>query len=288
MDETRGGGEMSEANAPETPTAASTKADPKPPELSDEERANRRQILEALILGSNEAVSARKLGAIVPDGSAGLIRQLVEELNAEYAEQCRAFEICAVAGGFEVRTRAAFAEYLRKLQEERPLRLSRAALETLAIVSYRQPLTRGEIEQIRGVDAGPVLRTMIERKLVRITGHRDTPGNPMLYATTKRFLEVFGLNSLADLPSLRDLKELAAEEQQELDLETNALEDAMVGSDAVLAEGGETAESGDLQSEDAVDETENAGGQEGVEGTEAATPEPAQVEFSEPPAVDLP
>jgi len=204
--------------------------------LTDEQRAERRQMLEALILGAGESVSSRKLAAIVPDGTTGLIRTLVDELNAEYAEQGRAFEICCVAGGFELRTRPEFAKLLQQLKEERPLRLSRAALETLAIVAYRQPITRTEIEQIRGVDAGAVLRTMAERKLLRIAGHRDVPGKPMLYATNKRFLEVFGLNSLGDLPSLRDLKELAAEEQQELDLETGALERVMSKSDLAVCE----------------------------------------------------
>jgi len=212
------------------------KASPGIVHLTDEQRAERRQMVEALILGAGESVSARKLAAIVPDGTTALIRALVDELNAEYAEHGRAFEICCVAGGFELRTRPAFAKLLQQLKEERPLRLSRAALETLAIVAYRQPITRAEIEQIRGVDAGAVLRTMAERKLLRIAGHRDVPGKPMLYATNKRFLEVFGLNSLSDLPSLRDLKELAAEEQQELDLERDALERVMSKSDLAVCE----------------------------------------------------
>ena len=88
------------------------------------------------------------------------------------------------------------------------MRLSNAALETLAIVAYRQPLTRAEVENVRGVDAGPVMRTLLERKLIKLSGHRDVPGHPMLYATTKRFLEVFGLAQLGDLPTLRELEEL--------------------------------------------------------------------------------
>ena len=97
---------------------------------------------------------------------------------------------------------------MQRLEQERPARLSRAALETLAVVAYRQPVTRAEIEHVRGVDCGPVLRSLLERHLVRIAGHRDVPGRPMLYGTTRRFLEVFGLASLEDLPSLRDLDEL--------------------------------------------------------------------------------
>ena len=96
------------------------------------------------------------------------------------------------------------------LHPRRALRLSRAALETLAVVAYKQPITRAEIEHVRGVDAGAVLRSLLERDLVRIAGHREIPGRPMLYATTRRFLEVFGLSALEDLPSLRDLQEIAA------------------------------------------------------------------------------
>ena len=97
---------------------------------------------------------------------------------------------------------------MQRLEQERPARLSRAALETLAVIAYRQPVTRAEIEHVRGVDCGPVLRSLLERHLVRIAGHRDVPGRPMLYGTTRRFLEVFGLASLEDLPSLRELDEL--------------------------------------------------------------------------------
>ena len=98
---------------------------------------------------------------------------------------------------------------MQRLEHERPARLSRAALETLAVVAYRQPVTRAEIEHVRGVDCGPVLRSLLERHLVRIAGHREVPGRPMLYGTTRRFLEIFGLASLEDLPTLRDVEELA-------------------------------------------------------------------------------
>ncbi len=173
------------------------------------ERAAKRQIVEALILAAAEPVSAAKIAVVVPHCTPELVCKLVEELNAEYNEQQRAFEIWEVAGGFQFRTRLAYARYLQQLQAQRPLRLSHAALETLAIVAYRQPATRAEIEHVRGVDVGPILRGLIERKLVRITGHRDVAGRPLLYATTPRFLEVFGLRSLEDLPTLRDLRELS-------------------------------------------------------------------------------
>jgi segregation and condensation protein B len=140
------------------------------------------------------------------------VRELVDELNAEYADQRRSFEVVEAAGGFQLRTLADFAPYLQQTLTTRPLRLSQAALETLAVIAYRQPVTRAEIEHVRGVDVGAVLRSLLERRLVRIAGHREVAGRPMLYATTRRFLEVFGLARIEDLPTLRDLQELAPPE----------------------------------------------------------------------------
>jgi segregation and condensation protein B len=141
------------------------------------------------------------------------VRELVGEINAEYREQRRAFEVVEAAGGFQVRTLAEFGPYLQQTLATRPLRLSQASLETLAVVAYRQPVTRAEIEHVRGVDVGAVLRSLLERRLVRIAGHREVAGRPLLYATTRRFLEVFGLARLEDLPTLRDLQEFAPAEE---------------------------------------------------------------------------
>jgi segregation and condensation protein B len=173
--------------------------------------AERRSIAEALILASPEPIPLTRLSKLIPDCTPSKARTLVADLNADYVAQQRAFEICEVAGGYQLRTHPEFASYLRQLQQTRPLRLSNAALETLSIVAYRQPVTRAEVEHVRGVDAGPVMRTLLERKLVKIAGHRDVPGRPMLYSTTKRFLEVFGLADLDALPTLRELEELIPE-----------------------------------------------------------------------------
>ena len=171
-------------------------------------RERKKQILEALILASGEPISAQRLAGIVPDLSPAGVRELVRELGEAYAAQGHAFEIWEVAGGYQLRSRPEYAGYLRQLHKERPLRLSRAALETLAVIAYKQPVTRAEVEQVRGVEAGPVLRSLVERKLVRIAGHREVPGRPLLYATTGRFLEVFGLRKLEDLPTLREIEEM--------------------------------------------------------------------------------
>jgi segregation and condensation protein B len=171
--------------------------------------SEKRRIVEAVILGSPEPISAQRVAAVIPYCKPARVKALVEDLNAEYAEQGRSFEIAEIAGGYQVRTLPEFATYLQQIQPQRPLRLSKAALETLAIVAYRQPVTRAEIEDVRGVDAGAVVRGLLDRKLLRIAGHKEVPGRPMLFGTTRRFLEVFGLEKLEDLPSLRQLEELA-------------------------------------------------------------------------------
>jgi segregation and condensation protein B len=190
------------------------------------EVSERRRIVEALILGSPEPLSAQRIADIIPYLKPAGAKDLVQELNVEYLKQGRAFEIAEVAGGYQLRTLPEFAPYLAQTLKTRALRLSQAALETLAVIAYRQPVTRAEVEHIRGVDAGAVLRSLIERKLVRIAGHRDVPGRPMLYGTTKRFLEVFELSRLEDLPTLRDLQELAPE---------GAVEDSGPDSEAIAA-----------------------------------------------------
>ena len=172
------------------------------------EREEQLRIVEALVVGAPEPVGAAQLASIVPGCTLALARELVEELNASWRAQGRPVEIWEVAGGWQVRTRAEYKGWLQQLEKDRPLRLSRASLETLAVVAYKQPATRAEIEHVRGVDVGAVLRSLVERKLVRIAGHREVPGRPIVYGTTRRFLEVFGLPALADLPTLREIQEL--------------------------------------------------------------------------------
>lgn len=174
-------------------------------------RDEQSRIVEALILASPEPISLARLVSLIPHGKPALVRELVDDLNAEYIKRGRAFEIWEVAGGYQLRTLPEFASYVKQIQPDRPLRLSQASLETLAIVAYRQPVTRAEVEHVRGVDAGAVMRGLLERRLVRIAGHREVPGRPLLYATSRRFLEVFGLVRIEDLPSLRNLEEFKVE-----------------------------------------------------------------------------
>jgi segregation and condensation protein B len=173
------------------------------------EAHEKRQVLEALLLAAPEPVSAQKLaGVLGAETTVREVRELLAELEAEYAAAARGFRIEEVAGGYQLRTLPELAPWLQRLRPQPPLRLSRAALETLAIIAYKQPVTRAELEHVRGVDVGAVVASLLERRLVRVAGHREVPGRPMLYATTRRFLEVFGLASLSDLPTLREIEEL--------------------------------------------------------------------------------
>lgn len=179
------------------------------------EPQERQRILEALLLASAEPVTAARLGRIVPESSAREVREDIAALNERYESAGHGFRIEEVAGGHQLRTVPDLAAYVQSLEPVPPLRMSRAGLETLAIIAYKQPVTRAEIEHVRGVDAGPLLRGLLERRLVRIAGHREVPGRPILYATTPRFLEVFGLASLSDLPTLREIEELLRERMPE-------------------------------------------------------------------------
>jgi len=196
---------MDESQEPTQPTRG--RAEPKPcADLPLEAR------VEALLLTTDRPMSdgkiAELLGITLEDGGTKVIRAVIESLNAHYDESQRAFRIEAVAGGRQVLTRPEFGPVLHRLHQSRmQSRLTPAALETLAIVAYRQPVLRADVEAIRGVACGEVLRTLMERRLVKIVGRAEELGRPMLYGTTKEFLRTFGLSSLDDLPNAKDLRQ---------------------------------------------------------------------------------
>ena len=166
------------------------------------------QVVEALLFSSDAPLSAGKIAETVGLDSSKPIKQIVEQLNQSYAERQAAYRIEERAGGFQLLTLPQYAEYIERLVRKKDEgRLTPASLETLAIVAYRQPLTRAEVESIRGVQCGEVLRSLMEHNLVKIVGRAEEIGRPMLYGTTRYFLEVFGLASLKDLPKSDSLKE---------------------------------------------------------------------------------
>ncbi len=165
-----------------------------------------RQILEALLFASDEPLALDRLREAAGLEEGREARTLLEDLRAEYERTGRAFSLEEVAGGWQLLTRPAFAPHLARLRRRADrARLSPAALETLAVIAYRQPILRTDVERVRGVACGDVLRALLERDLVRVTGRAEEPGAPLLYGTTPRFLAEFGLRSLKDLPTSRDL-----------------------------------------------------------------------------------
>ncbi len=165
--------------------------------------------IEAALLAAGRPLSIDQLQGLFDGRSTpekAEIRKAIEGLNEDYS--ARGIEILEVASGFRMQVKAAMADRLQKLWEERPPRYSRALFETLALVAYRQPITRGEIEEIRGVSVSSnIIRTLMEREWVRVVGHRDVPGRPAMFGTTKSFLDYFGLKKLDDLPELADLSD---------------------------------------------------------------------------------
>ena len=170
-------------------------------------------IVEALLFAAQSPLSTSQL-AKVAELSTQQVREAIHNLRAYYDSTARAFELVEVGGGWRLRTRSEYGFWVRRLRRQQVMRLSRAALETLAIVAYRQPVMRAEIERIRGVDCGGVLRLLMEKGLVRVAGRKDLPGRPLVYATTRRFLEVFDLKSLKELPTLAEATQLLKSQQE--------------------------------------------------------------------------
>jgi len=170
-----------------------------------------KSLIEALIFVSDRPVGLTTLEEIL--GSDGVnkeeIQRSIQELIAEYQSLSRAFVLEEVGGGFQFRTRPEHAPWIKKLIQSRPLRLTKAALDVLAIVAYKQPVTRPEIEHIRGVDSGGVLEHLLEKKLITIAGRKHSPGRPIIYKTTPEFLEVFNLKDIKDLPTLREYRDIS-------------------------------------------------------------------------------
>ncbi len=168
-------------------------------------------VVEALLFAADAPLApSRMLSAMNNSGFSvdeAALRRILTDLTKEYEVRGGGFFLCEAAGGYQLRTRPSCSPAVRAMLQSAPARLSRPAMETLAVIAYRQPVPRSEIEHIRGVDSGGVLRTLMDRKLVRIMGRKEIPGRPILYGTTSRFLEVFGLSGLKDLPALKEITE---------------------------------------------------------------------------------
>lgn len=179
-----------------------------------------KNIIESLIFASEEQIPAKQIREILSSFSiktdVNKIEQAVDALNEEYNQSGSSFEIIKVAGGYQFATRKEFGIYVGKLFDEKQRKkLSQSSIETLAIIAYKQPITRSEIEFIRGVNVDYIVNSLLERDLICITGRAETPGRPILYGTTDTFLKVLGLNSVSDLPKLKEINEILQNEKIE-------------------------------------------------------------------------
>lgn len=179
--------------------------------------------IEAVLIASNKPLSLEKLHGLFFDyeqPAKSLIKEVLTELEADYKE--RGVNLVHVASGYRFQTNKAVAPWVSRLWEERPQKYSRALLETLALIAYRQPITRGEIEEVRGVAVSSnIIKTLLERQWVKVVGHKEVPGRPAIYGTTKLFLDYFGLQGLDKLPPLsemRDIDAIAREVSEQLEL----------------------------------------------------------------------
>jgi len=182
--------------------------------LSDEARAEIKAAIEAVLFAAQDPLSTSRIAGCIRGADGRLVRSLLKEIAEDYRTSNRGFQVEEVAGGFRLYSRPDLHQYVEKMFKQRQaVRLSPAAVETLAIVAYKQPVTRAEVEDIRGVATGPILRNLLDLSLIKIAGRAEVLGRPLLYGTTKKFLEHFGLKSLADLPRSEDFQ--AAAEQEE-------------------------------------------------------------------------
>lgn len=187
--------------------------------------------IEALLLANGEPLAPVRICEVFSlseDEVNAALGLLTEKLQVAGS----GIELKCVGGQYQLRTKTQFATFIRALHQSRPKKLSGAALETLAIVAYRQPIVKSDIETIRGVDATPTIKTLLDRKLIRIVGHQATVGQPALYGTTDDFLKIFGLKALGDLPSLRDLKEIDSDPGEDSQMYANNLNTEVVSGEA--------------------------------------------------------
>lgn len=225
----------------------------------EEERL--KAILESLLFAAGEPVTLAQLANALDNTPRDRIRKALAEMAVAYASGDRGIVLEEIAGGYQLRTPKEHALYVRRLLAAKPPRLSRPLLETLSIVAYRQPITRPEIEQLRGVDSGGVIDTLLERSLIKIAGRKDAPGRPIMYATTAEFLELFGLKDLENLPDLAEFRALEDERSEEVaEQASTAIEDSATIEDSAVAESGvisaaSAADQQDVQAEQSGEKT---------------------------------
>lgn len=187
-------------------------------------------IVEAMLYAAEKPLSAREIHSIIPDAKLPDIKSALKVLQYEYEAMGRSFTLKEVANGYQFRSRSEYGSYIMKMLQRSPNRLSKASMETLAIIAYKQPILRQEVERLRGVDVGGILRALLEKDLIRVMGRKNLPGKPLIYGTTKKFLEVFDLKDLESLPKLKEFKALGGQDetqsnQEEIPFQNESRED---------------------------------------------------------------
>jgi segregation and condensation protein B len=190
------------------------------------EREEIKSILESLLFVADAPLTPQRLSEVLDGVNPADIRSVLDEFSNELDATHRGVRLVEVAGGFQLRTAKVNADFVKKLLGGRPARMGRATLETLAIIAYRQPITKAEIEAIRGVDSDGVVNTLLERNLVRAVARKDVPGRPFLFGTTSEFLQLFNLKDLTHLPTLKEMEEIALPETVGEQIPLDSLEDS--------------------------------------------------------------
>jgi segregation and condensation protein B len=266
-------------------------------EAVEEERL--KAILESLLFAAAEPVALAQLVTVLESVARDDVKKALGEMAMAYASGGRGIVLEEVANGYQLRTPREHALYVRKLLAAKPPRLSRPLLETVAIVAYRQPITRPEIEQLRGVDCGGVLDTLVERRLIQIAGRKEAPGRPIMYTTTREFLELFGLKDLSGLPDLEELRLIETPREEALFAKTNSADSIDTSGGAETSEdsaefafggtdAGATATTGDIGTEQPAHPDELVAVEESAaaiaSAADASSAEPAELESSSPAA----
>ena len=206
------------------------------------EREELKSIVENVLLAADQPINATELSKIFLDGTdKDQLQPILDELREEY--NSRNLQIMEVADGYQLGTRHEYNDWIRKyLKLDRSSRLSQPSLDTLSIIAYKQPLTRQEVDNIRGVDSSGVLKTLLEKKVIGPAGRKKVPGRPIMYRTTQKFLEYFGLKDLSDLPTLEDLREEVEEDdpplQTQIEFSTSEASTSSTSEDESVTEGG--------------------------------------------------
>lgn len=232
--------------------------------------AELKRIIEAVIFAADEPMDMKQLMALFPeDGHPGrdAIKAALDALHADCED--RSIELKEVKSGYRFQVRQHYADWVTKLWEEKPARYSRAAMETIALVAYRQPITRAEIEEVRGVSVSTqIIKTLIERDWVKVVGHRDVPGKPALYATTKNFLDYFNLKSLEELPTLAEIRDIESI-NAELEFKMPDASNDLVVEDDDIDSSEQVASATSLENEQATTDNEQSSVMEEVVSAEA-------------------